>query len=152
MSATFQPYEKRPIRFLELMAVGNWLIKDVHDITSKRIANAAYYDAALREISQVRVPPRPSDCKRVFHLYIVFAERRDQLFQYCLDKGIEAKVHYPIPIYRQPALDFIGHKAGDFPVTDRHTTEIITFPCDQHLSREEMDYVIETVRSFYAAR
>jgi dTDP-4-amino-4,6-dideoxygalactose transaminase len=92
--------------------VGNWLIKDVHDITSKRIENAAHYDAALRKISQVRVPPRPSDCKRVFHLYIVFAERRDQLFQYCLDKGIEAKVHYPIPLYQQKGLAHFGYKPG----------------------------------------
>jgi len=129
--------------------VGNWLIKDVHDITSKRIANAAYYDAALREISQVRVPPRPSDCKRVFHLYIVFAERRDQLFQYCLDKGIEAKVHYPIPLYQQKGLAHFGYKPGDFPVSDRHAREIISFPCDQHLSREQQDYVIATVRNFY---
>jgi dTDP-4-amino-4,6-dideoxygalactose transaminase len=129
--------------------VGNWLIKDVHDITSKRIANAAHYDAAFRKISQVRVPPRPSDCKRVFHLYIVFAERRDQLFQYCLDKGIEAKVHYPIPLYQQKGLAHFGYKPGDFPVSDRHAREIISFPCDQHLSREQQDYVIATVRNFY---
>jgi dTDP-3-amino-2,3,6-trideoxy-4-keto-D-glucose/dTDP-3-amino-3,4,6-trideoxy-alpha-D-glucose/dTDP-2,6-dideoxy-D-kanosamine transaminase len=129
--------------------VGNWLIKDVHDITSKRIENAAYYDAALREISQVRVPSRPSDCKRVFHLYIVFAERRDQLLQYCLDKGIEAKVHYPIPLYQQKGLAHFGYKPGDFPVSDRHAREIISFPCDQHLSREQQDYVIATVRNFY---
>ncbi len=129
--------------------VGNWLIKDVHDITSKRIENAAHYDAAFRKISQVRVPPRPSDCKRVFHLYIVFAERRDQLFQYCLDKGIEAKVHYPIPLYQQKGLAHFGYKPGDFPVADRHAREIISFPCDQHLSREQQDYVIATVRNFY---
>ena len=103
----------------------------------------------LREISQVRVPPRPSDCKRVFHLYIVFAERRDELFQYCLDKGIEAKVHYPIPLYQQKGLAHLGYEPGDFPVSDRHAREIISFPCDQHLSREQQDYVIDTVRNFY---
>jgi dTDP-4-amino-4,6-dideoxygalactose transaminase len=129
--------------------VGNWLIKDVHDITSKRIANAAHYDAGFGKISQVRVPPRPSDCKRVFHLYIVFAQRRDQLFQYCLDKGIEAKVHYPIPLYQQKGLAHFGYKPGDFPVSDRHAREIISFPCDQHLSREQQDYVIATVRNYY---
>jgi len=129
--------------------VGNWLIKDVHTITAKRIDNAAYYDAAFSKMPKVRVPPRPSDCKRVFHLYIIFAERRDQLFQYCLDKGIEAKVHYPIPLYQQKGLAHFGYKAGDFPVSDRHAREIISFPCDQHLSREQQDYVIATVRNFY---
>ena len=79
-------------------------------------------------------------------------EDRDALLQHCLDAGIEAKVHYPIPLYQQEGLRHFGYKAGDFPVTDRHTREIITFPTDQHLSREQQDYVIETVRRFYASR
>ncbi len=132
--------------------VGNWLIPSTHDITNKRIANAAYYDAALKTIPQIRVPKRPADCKRVFHLYIVFAERRDELFKYCLDKGIEAKVHYPIPLYQQKGLAHLGYKPGDFPVSDRHAATIISFPCDQHLNRDQQDYVIDTVRGFYAGK
>jgi aminotransferase EvaB len=132
--------------------VGNWLIPQAHDIAAARIANAAHYDTHLGALPQIRIPPRPRDMRLVYHLYIVFAEDRDALLEHCIAKGIEAKVHYPVPIYRQPALAHLGHRAGDFPVTDRHTTEIITFPCDQHLSREEMNYVIETVRSFYSKR
>jgi dTDP-4-amino-4,6-dideoxygalactose transaminase len=86
----------------------------------------------------------------VYHLYILFAEDRDGLLQYCIDKGIEAKIHYPIPIYRQPALKHLGYKEGDFPVTDAHTTKIITFPCDQHLEQSQLDYIIETVTDYYA--
>jgi dTDP-4-amino-4,6-dideoxygalactose transaminase len=132
--------------------VGNWLIKNVHDITALRIDNAAYYDAAFRTIPQIRVPPRPADCKRVFHLYIVFAERRDALLEYCLSKEIEAKIHYPIPLYQQKGLAHLGYKPGDFPVTDRHAKEIISFPCDQHLNRDQQDYVIAAARDFYAGR
>ena len=73
-------------------------------------------------------------------------------FEYCLKNGIEAKVHYPIPIYRQPALEKLGLKEGDFPVADEHTKKMITFPCDQHLSREEIDFVIQTVKGFYGQR
>ena len=130
--------------------VGNWLIKNVHDITARRIANAGRYDAGLGKIPQIRIPPRPPDCRRVFHLYIVFAEDRDALLAHCVKQGIEAKVHYPIPLYQQKGLAHYGYKAGDFPVTDRHAQEIISFPCDQHLTNEQVDYVIETVRSFYA--
>lgn len=129
--------------------VGNWLIDQTHDITDKRINNAAYYDRELGKIPQIRIPPRPDGRKRVFHLYIVFAEQRDELLKHCLDAGIEAKVHYPIPLYLQEGLKQYGHKAGDFPVTDSHTRNIITFPTDQHLSRAEQDYVIETVAKFY---
>ena len=109
-----------------------------------------YFDDNLGILEQISIPPRPSDYKIVYHLYIVFAEDRDALLDHCLSKGIEAKVHYPVPIYRQPALDFLGHKEGDFPITDGHTKKIITFPCDQHLSRKEQDYIIKTVSDFYA--
>jgi len=129
--------------------VGNWLIPKTEEIANKRIENAAFYDRELGELSQISIPPRPEGFKIVYHLYIVFAEERDALLQHCIDNGIEAKVHYPIPIYRQPALEYLGHKAGDFPVSDAHTKSIITFPCDQHLSQEELNYVVDTVKAFY---
>ena len=78
-----------------------------------------------------------------------FADDRDGLFQHCVDNGIEAKIHYPIPLYLQDALKHLGHKPGDFPVTDAHAKSIISFPCDQHLTRQEQDLVIDTVASFY---
>jgi aminotransferase EvaB len=129
--------------------VGNWLLPQTAEIARKRIENAAYYDKHLGQLSGIQIPPRPQDFRIVYHLYIVFAEQRDTLLQHCLDQGIEAKIHYPTPIYRQPGLAHLGHGAGDFPVTDTHTQKIITFPCDQHLTQEEMDFVIETVTHFY---
>lgn len=132
--------------------VGNWLIGSTQDITDKRIANGEYYDAQLGSIPGIRVPHRRDEIRRVFHLYMVFAEDRDGLLQHCLDNGIEAKIHYPIPLYQQGALKFLGHQPGDFPVTDRHAEEIISFPCDQHLTRDEQDLVIGVVREFYEGR
>ena len=130
--------------------VGNWLIGQTKDITDKRISNAKYYDVNFLEIPQIRIPPRVSGMKKVYHLYIIFAEDRDGLYNYCLKKKIECKIHYPIPLYQQECMQHLGYKPGDFPVADRHTKEIITFPVDQHLSRAEQDYVIETVRAYYA--
>jgi dTDP-4-amino-4,6-dideoxygalactose transaminase len=132
--------------------VGNWLMPQAEAIAARRIENARRYDAGLGRIPQIGIPPRPADMRVVYHLYIVFAGRRDALLEHCMARGIEAKVHYPVPIYQQPALKYLGHRPGDFPVADRHTREIITFPCDQHLSTEEIDYVIDTVERFYRAR
>lgn len=130
--------------------VGNWLIPQTKSISDKRIENAAYYDSRLGQLAQITIPPRPADYRIVYHLYIIFADDRDGLLKHCLDKGIEAKVHYPVPIYRQPGLAYLGHNEGDFPVSDAHTKKIITFPCDQHLSREELDYVVQTVIEYYS--
>ena len=129
--------------------VGNWLIPQTEMIAQKRIENAAYYDKHLGNLPKITIPPRPKDYRIVYHLYIVFAEKRDELLEYCLDQRIEAKVHYPVPIYLQPALSYLRLTKGDYPVTDAHTQKIITFPCDQHLSQKEMDFVIKTVTDFY---
>ena len=129
--------------------VGNWLLPKARDIASKRIKNAKYYDGKLGAIKEISIPPRPKKFKLVYHLYIVFAEKRDALLKHCIKKGIEAKIHYPKPMYLQESIKYLKHKRGDFPVTDSHTKKIITFPCDQHLSKRQMNYITKVVREFY---
>ena len=132
--------------------VGKWIVKQTRWIVDERAKKAAYYDAGLKGLSGVRIPPRNPRAKHVYLLYVLFADRRDDLLKYCTERGIEAKVHYPIPLYQQKALAHLGYKPGTFPVTDRHAKECITFPVDQHLSDAEQDYVIQTVRNFYAGK
>ena len=129
--------------------VGNWLLPQAHEITNKRIQNAKYLDKQLSKIKQIKIPPRLKNYKIVYHLYIVLAEKRDDLLKYCLEKGIEAKVHYPIPMYLQKALNFMNHREGDFPITDKHSKKIITFPCDQHLYQDQLEYIVKVVKEFY---
>ena len=129
--------------------VGKWILRKLEGLVIKRAENAAHYDAGLRNVSGITIPPRNPNVKHVYLNYVLFAERRDELLKYCIDKGIEAKVHYPVPLYLQIALKDLGHKKGDFPVSDRHGETMISFPVDQHLSTDEMDYVISTVQEFY---
>jgi dTDP-3-amino-2,3,6-trideoxy-4-keto-D-glucose/dTDP-3-amino-3,4,6-trideoxy-alpha-D-glucose/dTDP-2,6-dideoxy-D-kanosamine transaminase len=130
--------------------VGKWILRRLPDIADKRAAAAAVYDRGFADLPGVRIPPRNPQARHVFLLYMLFAERRDELLAHCIAHGVEAKVHYPIPVYRQPALAFLGHRPGDFPVADRHATEVITFPVDQHLSQAELDRVVAVVRQFYS--
>ena len=128
--------------------VGNWLIPQAADISEKRIANARKLDQGLLKIPQIRIPERPKDMRVVYHLYIVYAEKRDQLLNYCVSKGVEAKIHYPIPIYRQQALTSLA-KNLVFPETDYQARNIISFPCDQHLSSAEISEIVQVVGDFY---
>jgi len=108
--------------------VGNWLLPSAKSISNQRIKNANYFDKELSKIKEITIPPRPKNFRIVYHLYIVFSERRDELYKYCLKKGIEAKIHYPVPIYRQEAYKYLNHKKGDFKVSDQHAKKIISFP------------------------
>jgi dTDP-4-amino-4,6-dideoxygalactose transaminase len=129
--------------------VGNWLLPKAHSIANQRIKNARYLDNNFSNIKEIRIPPRLKNFKIVYHLYILFVEKRDKLLKYCLKKGIEAKIHYPKPMYLQNSLKYLNYKKGDFPVTDLHTKKIITFPCDQHKNKKDLNYIIKTVRNFY---
>jgi aminotransferase EvaB len=133
--------------------IGNRLIKEVEFITAQRIANAKRYDDVFSDMGDnVRVPVRRPGVKHVFHLYILRVKNRDGLLAYLQQNGIDARIHYPIPVHLQKAAQHLGYKKGDFPVSERDSEQIITLPAHQHLTESEMDYVIEKVRGFYHAQ
>jgi len=127
--------------------VGNWILPKAKQISNKRIEHAKYLDRGFKKIKQITIPERKKNIRIVYHLYIVFAEQRDKLLKHCISKGIEAKIHYPIPAYKQKP--FKKNKLDYFPVTDSHLKKIISFPCDQHLEKKQLDYIIKTVNHFY---
>ncbi len=130
--------------------IGNRLIRKVEFITEQRIANAKRYDEALSDLGDfVRVPKRRPGVKHVYHLYMIRCKDRDRLLNYLNQNGIEAKVHYPVPVHLQKAAKHLGYKKGDFPVCERDSRDIITLPAHQHLTSAEMNHVIERIHSFY---
>lgn len=130
--------------------VGNWLIRQVPDITDRRIANAAVYDQAFAELpDHIVLPPARSGVRRVYHMYMMRTRRRDALSRYVQEHGIEAKIHYPIPVHLQKGLAHLGYARGDFPEAERQAQEVISLPVDQHLTADQITYTIETVRRFY---
>jgi dTDP-4-amino-4,6-dideoxygalactose transaminase len=130
--------------------IGNRLISETDFITSQRIANARRYDAAFADVAEISVPRRDPRVTHTYHLYMLRVERRDDLLAYLNEHGVEAKVHYPIPLHLQPAAAGLGYRAGDFPMAEADAKRMITLPAHQHLSADEIAYTIETVRAFYA--
>ena len=88
--------------------VGKWIVKRVHGIVDQRAKNAAYYDAGLKDVAGIRLPVRNPRVRHVYLLYMFFAERRDELHKYLCDRGVEAKIHYPIPLYPATGLEALG--------------------------------------------
>lgn len=147
-TATFFGYNSR-LDTLQAI-VGNRLIEQMEWITKQRVANAGRYDEAFADMGDfVRVPKRRPGVKHVYHLYVIRARRRDELLAHLNRNGVEAKVHYPIPVHLQPAARFLGYREGDFPASEEDSRNIITLPAHQHLTSDEIDYSVEQVRSFY---
>ena len=130
--------------------VGNHLINDIEDITEKRIKWANKIDAGLADLGDyINIPERKHNIRYVYHLYMLMVKDRDNLLSYLLENGIDAKVHYPIPLHLQESARYLGYKEGDFPETEAQCKSIITFPVHQHLKEEQIDYLIDKVREFY---
>ena len=124
-------------------------IGSVQENIEKRISNAAFYDANLADCEEITIPLRDKNIRQVYHLYMVFADRRDELYHWCRDRGIGAKIHYPIPLYKQEALNFMDYQPNEFPVANCHSRKVISFPVDEFKTKVELQLVIETVTSFY---
>lgn len=131
--------------------VARHVLDTADSIIRRRNEHAAIYDAGFASIPGAKVPPRKSRVLHTFVTYQLFAKDRDRLLAHCVAKGIECKVHYPVPLYRQPGLAHLGYRPGAFPVADRQAAEAITFPVHQYLTRDQLDYAIEAVRDFYGA-
>lgn len=130
--------------------VANRLIKQVHFITDQRIANAKKYDESFADLPEyIQIPPRRANVKQVFHTYVIRVKDRDRLYAYLIEKSIDVKIHYPIPLHLQKAASGLGYKEGDFPVCEEDCRTIITLPVHQHLQPGDVDYVIDCVRAFY---
>lgn len=129
--------------------VGNHLLGDVKWITNKRIEIAGLFDEAFENIDGIIIPPRDKNERRVYHMYMLLSNRRDELVKYLIAKGVDAKVHYPIPLHLQEASRHLGYKAGDFPVAEGQAKNIFSLPAHQHLSDEEIEYTIQCVCNFY---
>ena len=130
--------------------IGLRLIKDVHWITKKRIEHAKQFDEVFQALNNfIDIPYRPPNYHWVYHTYVLRVKDRDDLLKYLLSKNIEAKVHYPIPMHLQRASQYLGYKKGDFPMAERDAETMITLPVHQHLTQEEMKYMIDCVYKFY---
>lgn len=115
---------------------------------------AGRYQECLQSLP-LRLPPSADDdLTPVFHLYVVqceSAQRRDDLLAYLKEQGIQAGIHYPVPLHLQPALSPFGYKAGDFPVSEQASQTILSLPIYPGMTHEQQNEVVAKVSSFFAA-
>jgi dTDP-4-amino-4,6-dideoxygalactose transaminase len=122
-------------------------MKYLDEWTDRRRQHAAFYQQRLAGV--VTVPRDKPHEKAVYHTFIIQADRRDELQAFLLAKGIETKVHYPVPIHLQEAAQALGYKRGDFPVAERQTQRILSLPIYPELTAEQLEWTASQIRAFY---
>lgn len=126
----------------------NYLIKETKDTVGQRRANAKYYREQLLQIKGVAFPPERPHVNPCYHLFMFEVDEwhREGLLKFLNNNEIEAKVHYPVPL--QGVLKLCGYTKDDFPQAFHQSDRIISIPTDEHISKEEQDFVILKVKEF----
>ncbi|MEW6409344.1 MAG: DegT/DnrJ/EryC1/StrS family aminotransferase [Nitrospirota bacterium] len=118
-------------------------LKYLEKWNKRRRTIAKMYDEGLKGV--VETPKVLPYVKHVYHLYVIRVKNRDKVREFLANKGISTGIHYPIPLPRLKAYNYLGHKPIDFPVAYSLKDEILSLPIHGDMSDEQVDYVIEQV-------
>jgi dTDP-4-amino-4,6-dideoxygalactose transaminase len=121
-----------------------------------RRERAATYARLLEEagLAELVTPPFVrEDARHIFHLYVIRTPARatrDALIEHLRRSGVGTKVYYPVPMHLQQCFAPLGYSEGDFPHAEAAANETLALPMYPELSEEQQQYVVETIRRFFA--
>ena len=141
-------YPGRNSRLDELQAaVLRIKLKYLDADNEKRRQLAEYYTDKLSDLS-IQLPKVREEAESVFHLYVLQVEGRHDLLEYLKGKGIQAGVHYPVPIHLQPAYQDRILTANDMSITENLTKRIISLPMYPELSMNDAKKIVDVLKKF----
>jgi dTDP-4-amino-4,6-dideoxygalactose transaminase len=115
-----------------------------------RRAVADAYDAAFANVPQITTPGRVPYSYHVYHQYTLQLNgaSRDELQKYLQARNIPSMIYYPVPAHRQKMFADFGGAAFNLPVTDALTTKVISLPIHTEMDQDQLEYIINSVKSF----
>ncbi len=139
------------VRFNEIQgAIGRVMLKHLDAFNDNRRAIAARYNERLAGL--VQTPPERPWAKAVYHMYVVRAQRRDELQKFLKENGVETGIHYPVANHQQPAITSKFGKIPALPRTEQAVKEILSLPIHGEMSLAAADVVCDTVAKFYGKK
>src|SRR5438309_10747826 len=129
-------------------AIGRVQLRKLDSWNKARRRIADMYRRALEEAPAVTLPPpeMPQETP-VYHLFVVRSTRRDQLAAHLEKNGVEAAIHYPVPIHLQtPYREKYGYSEGLFPIAERLAAPVHSLPIHPARTEEDVHTVPRLVR------
>lgn len=131
--------------------VARFVLSGIKETTRKRRENARTLTNLLTDIPEIEIVPEAEGVESNYYLYSFHADRRDALQTFLRDHGVDAKVHYPVPLHLQPAAKSLGHKRGDFPNAEWCADSTLSLPVHEWVSEGQLGRMASLVRQFYEA-
>lgn len=111
---------------------------------------AARYDDGLFTCNNVATPYIKADRDSVYAQYSIRVKDRDNVAAALSARGIPTAVHYPMALHLQEAFAPLGYKAGDFPISEKISEEIMSLPMSPFLSHDDQEQIIAALKALHA--
>jgi dTDP-4-amino-4,6-dideoxygalactose transaminase len=112
---------------------------------------AARYREYLGKTEEIVLPYEPAWSRAIHHLYVIRCPERSDMQAHLTNQKIGTGLHYPIPLHLQNAYANRGYKQGDFPVTERTASEILSLPMFPQITAEQQKRIAEQINIAVAA-
>lgn len=122
--------------------------------TTARRQNATRYRELFAEAglsNHVQVPCEPAGFEHVYNQFVIRVSNRDELRRHLTSAGIPTEIYYPLPLHLQPAFSYLGYEAGDFPVAEHASKEVLALPIFPELTYAQQQAVVAAISEFYGA-
>ena len=129
-------------------AIGLAQLNKIDNFNEKRIENANYLNEGLKNVDGVITPYCAYASKHVYHQYTIRVEKgnRDDWVDIINGCGVGTGIHYPIPLYNQPVYKKLDIE-GKCPNAEIAANNVISLPVHPSLTKEDLDLVIEAVKT-----
>ena len=134
-------------------AIGSVQLKKLDNFNEIRRKNALYLNEGLKGVDFITVPYESPDVKHAWHLYQLLFDgssigvtKDDFLRILIYEEGVEAIIHY-LPGHLFSIYKNLGYKQGLCPAAERIYTQLVTLPFHPALTKDDLDVMIEAVKS-----
>jgi dTDP-4-amino-4,6-dideoxygalactose transaminase len=128
-------------------------LKHLDAWTRGRQENACFYFGAFERAglkSTITLPAAMPSIRHIYNQFTIRAPKRDALRARLAAAGVGSEVYYPVPLHRQQCFASLGYAEGVFPESERAAAETLALPIYPELSRDQLQYVVDTIAGFYA--
>jgi dTDP-4-amino-4,6-dideoxygalactose transaminase len=126
-------------------AILNIKLGKLDEGNAARARHARAYTELLKD-APVKTPTFFEDSTSVWHCYVIECDERDRVRGLLAELGVETGIHYPVPIHLQRAYDFLGHRPGDFPVSEEFSRRCLSLPMYPEMTNAQVSAVAQALR------
>ena len=111
------------------------------------------YHAALKDWAEkhgVQLPHIPADCEQAYHMFYLLLpnlDSRQKFIMYLRERGIYSVFHY-LPLHLSDMGQSFGYQAGDYPVTEQVSDQLVRLPFHNALTSSDQEQVIDAILGF----